>query len=1764
MTSFRLNILGVLTLCAIQNLVAQAPCGNTYEPNNIFASATPLPLDSTIRSMLATAGDVDIYTFRTTAQRPSFTIVLNELPLNYNLSIYVQAFNGRDSFTLISRSERNGLQADSLIFNHLDSARTYYAVVEAQSIVHPTACYALKVRTHDPAQVDIGVDSILAPHGRVATPLFTPRVRIRNYGVEPIQSFGVFYFDFPFNQSWGHGKQFTLASPLQPNQTTIVELPSTEHERGLGRFKVFTYRPNEEPDINNSNDTLSLDFQSVTLPTARLNAPFDGQLFGTSSVISLAATANAITPLNITQVAFYDGSTLLATDSTRPFAFDWTNAALGTHRLTARATDNEGSIGISSVVTVHVHDALDAGMIGVANSDDFQRLNSVQPKLLIRNYGSQNLTQLVVYQQLDNQSPVPQTLQNLNLRQGDSLLVTLASLNYNVGRHAFKAWTTAPNGATDQNLQNDTLKYAFESYDWSNCANQYPLNRSVETALAIPTDVPIRVSMDTNGRQIVLTYFKFKTVPTKTSFKVVANEPLMGLQLYKYDFARQQLIPISTRVTDSIEMNYLQDTGTYIIVVQAVTAIVGCYRLKVETKEPIRHDIGIDSIFAPRGDLLTTRFAPKVRVKNYGNVPIFHFVVYWNNGVGQPENLLRVDLPIALPPDSVVNLSLDTTICSLGGLRRFKTYTTSPNWRADAQAANDTAYSWFRCLSLPVLPPDAGVTGVLNVGAIVHLDSVQPIVKVRNYGTADLNRVMVHAQMDNQPIVNQLFTNLNVPLGAEISLQLPTMRYAVGQHRLKSWTTLPNDSIDAQMQNDTFRYSFEYQRLTNDAKLHSILYPERQMWVNSVMPTFWLQNEGGERLTSVTINYQLDQEPLQSYEWVGNLSQYHATSVQMATALRYNAGTHQFLAYVSRPNGQMDANSTNDTLRMTFEYQPVVYDLLVDSILELPNKVFTNGIAPQVRVRNQGNQAVNVFQLVCRIDNQPEIVQNIILWTHLQPQTSQILSLNPISGYTTGAHEFRVYPRLDAMTPDANPSNDTLKARFTYISVPKITLDTPAQQQICFNQTPIPIAATIISTNSGVPKVSFYDGNTLLGVDSTLPYIYNWTNAPIGIHQLTAKIVDSEDTFAISAPVHLYVAGNVDVATLRFTNAAQLTLRDSIQPILELQNYGFQPLTQVTIHYQLDSQTIANQLITGLNLNHNQTMTYTLPILRYALGAHTLKAWISAPNGVNDSNSMNDTLKYNFNYFDYASCDSNLEPNDGLGLAKFISTDLIIRSTFSTWNDADAFSFQTTAERPYVSIEFQEITSNRNMKLYKFNPVTQSYVWMAENYRITEESSRVAGTYVVILTGAPQCYSFKITTYGIPPQIVWASPVPAQAFQQGVSVPISVQLMGGTLPITRVLFYSDNLLIGIDSTAPYAMNWQNAPIGTYQLKTSVYSERSLIATDATMTITIRGQLDANLLIINTPANVVTVDTSLFQVKLKNVGLDTLKSVVIQYRLNNGVTQSQNWTGRLPTNATENINLPVLKFAQTGTQVLKCWTSAPNGGSDNNQNNDTLSYSFEYSVCGDNYEPNNAPNQATQMQVNKPYYAKGSQFYDVDYYQFATTDARPHFKIGTQMSWMNLNVTLYEITALGDLTRLANATRQQLGRDLLVWNQNSVGGNYVVLVENAWMSAPECYQLLVETSDTLLLGDRGGATDKFQFKLAPNPAQERVQILQFGGERIDYQLFVTDVFGRSVFNQTVARSDNQPIFIETGNWAKGIYFVTLRRAGQIRTEKLVID
>ena len=56
----------------------------------------------------------------------------------------------------------------------------------------------------------------------------------------------------------------------------------------------------------------------------------------------------------MTNVAFYQGATLLANVTSAPFNFTWANVSAGSYNLTALATDSHGLTATSSVVSITV------------------------------------------------------------------------------------------------------------------------------------------------------------------------------------------------------------------------------------------------------------------------------------------------------------------------------------------------------------------------------------------------------------------------------------------------------------------------------------------------------------------------------------------------------------------------------------------------------------------------------------------------------------------------------------------------------------------------------------------------------------------------------------------------------------------------------------------------------------------------------------------------------------------------------------------------------------------------------------------------------------------------------------------------------------------------------------------------------------------------------------------------------------------------------------------------------------------------------------------------------------------------------------------------------------------------------------------------------------------------------------------------------------------------------------------------------------------
>jgi regulation of enolase protein 1 (concanavalin A-like superfamily) len=125
-------------------------------------------------------------------------------------------------------------------------------------------------------------------------------------------------------------------------QTVYVGLAVTSHNTSATATATFTNVTVRAPS-SGSNQA----------PTVTLTSPAAGATYTAPATISLAAAASDPDG-TVARVAFYSGSTLIATDTTSPFTASWSAAVAGTFGLRAVATDNEGGTTSSATVNVTV------------------------------------------------------------------------------------------------------------------------------------------------------------------------------------------------------------------------------------------------------------------------------------------------------------------------------------------------------------------------------------------------------------------------------------------------------------------------------------------------------------------------------------------------------------------------------------------------------------------------------------------------------------------------------------------------------------------------------------------------------------------------------------------------------------------------------------------------------------------------------------------------------------------------------------------------------------------------------------------------------------------------------------------------------------------------------------------------------------------------------------------------------------------------------------------------------------------------------------------------------------------------------------------------------------------------------------------------------------------------------------------------------------------------------------------------------------------
>ncbi len=137
-------------------------------------------------------------------------------------------------------------------------------------------------------------------------------------------------------------------------RTTSYVLPAGAVQALRGRYRYGgNLAPCGSGAYDDHDDLVFAVGADATAPTVYLSTPSIGATVSGTTTLSASASDG----VGVTRVEFYDGASLLGTDTTAPYSLTWNTAGVadGGHSLTVRAYDAAGNMGTSASVSVTVN-----------------------------------------------------------------------------------------------------------------------------------------------------------------------------------------------------------------------------------------------------------------------------------------------------------------------------------------------------------------------------------------------------------------------------------------------------------------------------------------------------------------------------------------------------------------------------------------------------------------------------------------------------------------------------------------------------------------------------------------------------------------------------------------------------------------------------------------------------------------------------------------------------------------------------------------------------------------------------------------------------------------------------------------------------------------------------------------------------------------------------------------------------------------------------------------------------------------------------------------------------------------------------------------------------------------------------------------------------------------------------------------------------------------------------------------------------------------
>lgn len=373
---------------------------------------------------------------------------------------------------------------------------------------------------------------------------------------------------------------------------------------------------------------------------------------------------------------------------------------------------------------------------------------------------------------------------------------------------------------------------------------------------------------------------------------------------------------------------------------------------------------------------------------------------------------------------------------------------------------------------------------------------------------------------------------------------------------------------------------------------------------------------------------------------------------------------------------------------------------------------------------------------------------------------------------------------------------------------PAVSLTSPTQGATFTAPATVSLAATASDADGSVSRVDFYAGSTLIGSDSSAPYTASWQNVPAGSHTLTAVAADDDGATTTSAGVTITVSSSspgslpsgqtgADIGSPALAGSATYlggvyTIRAGGVDIWESSDqFHF-------VYQQVSGDVTITARVASLTRAHDWSKAGVMIRESLTGGSRNAFTLASAARG------------HGLSYRSQTNGVSTLINAGVVSLPRWVR--LVRRgSTFEAYSSSNGTS--------WTLVGSQTITMGSSV-----------YVGVA----VTSHNAGALTTATIDNVDI----SAGETPENQPPTVSITSPTQGAQFTAPATLTVTASASDSDGTVARVDFYAGTTLIGTDTSAPFAVNWQNVPAGAYSLTAVARDDDGATRTSGAVSITV--------------------------------------------------------------------------------------------------------------------------------------------------------------------------------------------------------------------------------------------------------------------------------------------------------------------------------------